>query len=282
MSKRKSTKSKLLTYIDLVLERANRKESVTSHIFLTFLTEISRIPPTRIIPQGTSKSGQIDYIYFPAKSNSVVLFELKKYGSIKQDASKLTKQEHKYLYNSIADLNILDKSRLDNERFLITTDLLTTFIKYRSKKNGNVSNCYTIDFSSKDCYDLFIKFRSVLKDNNSLSKIKSTILISDSDNLRRVCLELIAKNKEIFNSLLHQYSNAANIKLQGPGKARSKFKAILKSILLNHNNHLVKQNLKNIVIKILNRPSNFNKVKSELYRIHGLRLTKGRWISIYH
>lgn len=276
MTKRNSIKSNLLGYLNQVSKVAIKKESVTSHIFLSFLTQVSKISVTNLIPQGASKKGQIDYIYFQPKTNNTFFFELKAYGTLKKEVVSLSRQEHKYLYSPIKDLNIIDK-RLDIERYLIISDLLSTYITYRSKKS---SNWYSLKYEVNDCYELFRRLRTHLKNSKTVLKLKTSILLDNENNLRKACLELLFKSENLFKNLVIKYSKIIETDLRGKGKVQIRFKKFLKSILLNHKNHLNNRDEVKQIIQILKKSTVYNELNKDFQIKYGIKLPKTKWNQI--
>lgn len=274
MAKKKSqVEHGLDEYLKQLSNQAARSESKTSHVFLGFLNTTAGIPFDRIVPQGKSRRGLIDYLYFPVPRNTVVLFELKKLGTLRPDHATLSTQGHKYLYSSIKDLNLLDNllgKRSDSERYLITTDLNTAYVAYRSCEHGKKTRSYTTGYERfNSFYEFCIHLKKDLGNASSLKKLKMTILLDDQRNRRDIVDFVLQNEKKRITKQFPPYKEFLRVMGragQGKGRWASRYKKALKAVVLKKGAERIPPNEVKAIRRVLALPKSFRLIKQHYQR----------------
>ena len=283
-TKKRDALNKLNEYFDIMQHKIN--EPKTSHIFLCYLNLVSGIPLYLLIPQGTCTHGAIDFVYLHPKNKAIFIFELKRVGKLDRYKKKLTSQEIKYLKNPINDINkFLGKEEIkdiENDKFLLTTDLKNTYLSYRIKVPiiPQKKSYYFIIYESDKIQHLFNALKKDLN-QNSYTKLKKRILIDDEENFKNIILEILLKRKPDKNFVpLKLYCEYINPRGHIVQSIKDGYKKSIKRCLSKKLETLSIQE-KN-AIKFVLRHSKTKKLISEIfYENIGLSIPKKYFNSFY-
>lgn len=165
MAGKAQTTKKLLDYVKKIAQEMERAESVTSHVFSSFLYNLSDVQPSELLPQIGTTKGQIDYFYLPESSKDITYFiELKSLNSIKEDNLKL-KQIEKYMKSNFPPI-LKTLKRSDLWRIGIFTDLRVLVILLRRSDWGNKSEIFIskpVTYKLANIDQLFIDLGNLFK-----------------------------------------------------------------------------------------------------------------------
>lgn len=206
MAKTKQTTLKLKNFTNRISQTMTKSESVTSHIFTSFLYDLTNTKPYELLPQISSTKGQIDYYILPEnKTNLTFYVELKSYGKL-NDIKPDLKQINKYLKgNPSATLNSLD--RTDTWRVGILTDLRVLVFLLRRRDWGNSSRIFELPVEKFDLTkieELFAKIDKFL--SSKVDEITRIFFWDNLDNRKKVIFdELKLKNKSNLYKRLYSF-----------------------------------------------------------------------------
>jgi len=178
-------------------------ESITSHIFISYLYKKLKLKPFDLYPQGHTKRGPVDYAFLPKNNDLLVIVELKPYGSIGtiSDIEKKMSQLKSYMKETPKELKKI--GRLNTWTIGAITDLLNIKIVFRNTKWGNKTNEYIItkeSFSSFSDMLKSIEFKNLFKSNLKTNYI-SDKLWKNRSNRYKAIFELYKYHKNDFNEI---------------------------------------------------------------------------------
>lgn len=187
---------KLMDFVKIISQEMVKSESITSHIFTSFLYDISDVEPFELIPQIGSTKGQIDYFYLPEKDKDITyVIELKKFNSIKEHDLNL-KQINSYLKGNFPGI-LKSLERLDVWRIGIFTDLRVLVIVFRRSDWGNKSSIFSskpIVYKLSNLSDLFEELNNLFK--MKVGEIAKKILWDDYNNRYQIIYDELNRGKK--------------------------------------------------------------------------------------
>lgn len=209
MSKKATTTKELNKFVIDLQERLQKSEALTSHVFVSYLYELTSVKSYQLIPQTTlsseSKRGQIDYAYMsPSHSGLNFFIELKPYKKIKSSSLK-EKQILTYL-NKAFPLELLTLKRKDMWRVGIFTDLATTVVYLKKKEKGSTTKPYSLPIIRTKLLSVESLFKKLdILFGLELGELTKQIVWDDSKNRYEIVFtELSQKKGELFNLIYKQ------------------------------------------------------------------------------
>lgn len=264
-----------LIYLDLIQKEASKKESMTSHLFISYLYKSTSVKFYNLIPQGSSKKGQIDYLYMPPNRNVNMFVEIKSYGHIHLNEKTHQKARKQTLLRMKSNKkgtfpDILKRfDREDIWRIGLLTDLRNTYIFLRNKKYSTPIFEFALDFLNTDFISIKEIFKKLKQDlfifssNFKISKFCHEIIWNIVENRYKLIYFELIKDKKLKNKIYIEWKKFMGYHTaKGRKGIRDEFENNLKKVMQCDRDF---DNQKNIISNILNQPkirkALFNKLK---------------------
>lgn len=219
MAGKTKTTQKLMDFVKIISQEMVKAESITSHIFTSFLYDISDVQPFELLPQIGSTKGQIDYFYLPeSKKELTYVIELKKFNSIKENDLNL-KQINNYLKGNFPGI-LKSLERLDSWRIGIFTDLRVLVIVFRRSDWGNKSAIFSSEpliYKLSNIDQLFEELKILFK--LDVGDIAKKILWDNVKNRYQIIYNELRRDKKT-----ELYKKAYDLWLQETGSDSSSYK----------------------------------------------------------